>query len=245
MSKVKLHLSGSKNQLEQELLRFCCPEALKKIEIVEPLEYQQGLVWTSSGLKYRPQNPLHNDIFFNFDEYFSKWKSQGLSRSKSLLLKSLKGDRKILDGTCGTGKDCSQLLYFGCQVSAYERNISVYLLLLSAIHLSTNPLVKQLKLFFGDVFELAQIKKHDVEVFYFDPMFSHEKSIKSLPRKEMQVFHYLVGENPDASEAKKLSEALSFAPKVLVKRAIKQQPLWQAVDYQYLGKTTRLDAYKR
>jgi 16S rRNA (guanine1516-N2)-methyltransferase len=81
----------------------------------------------------------------------------------------------------------------------------------------------------------------DVDVIYFDPMYE-EANGKVSPRKEMRIFRSLVGKDIDALSV--FHQALGMKPKRLViKRPKFSLSLGAKPSVEYIGKSTRYDAY--
>ncbi len=137
------------------------------------------------------------------------------------------GPLNVLDATAGLGQDGFVLACLGCRVNLLERHPVVHALLEDGL--------QRLRVGLGDCAEesgdvggrltlchdsLLQWTSwtlgDDTDVIYLDPMFPEQRR-KSLVRKEMQVFHALVGEDADGGEL--LQRALQ-APvsRVVVKR---------------------------
>lgn len=158
---------------------------------------------------------------------------------------------KVLDATAGLGGDAFVLASLGCEVTMLERHPVVRWLLADGL--------AQAKSFAdeGDA-ELAVIlqRMHLVEtdsseylsescepdVVYVDPMFP-VRAKRALVKKEMRVFHALVGADPDS--AKLLPLALEKARyRVVVKRPRIAPYLDESKpSYELTGKSNRYDIY--
>ena len=138
-----------------------------------------------------------------------------------------KGYVQIIDATAGLLQDAIVLARLGGQVRAIERHPMVAKSLAEALQRgqqemsasgdSMAPWLSNIRLIQGDSREvLARLQESEwPDVIYLDPMFKHTKS-KSLPRKEMQVFRQLVGEDLDFPDL--LAKARSCAKfRVVVK----------------------------
>ena len=136
---------------------------------------------------------------FDFQDIYSYHKRQNYALSKEPLAKALgiKGSaekRVIWDATCGTGKDSLLIHFFGANLTSFERNPSVYLLLKDALR--RYPI--NFNLIFGDASKLP-ISDIRPEVIYYDPMYPAKKK-SALARKEMRIFKDMVGEDLDSGE---------------------------------------------
>lgn len=159
----------------------------------------------------------------------------------------------ILDCTAGQGGDAFVLADLGCRVEMLERSPIAHLLLDDAL-LRGREWAKQegdetlLQVFNGmylraeDAHGYLANTTHKYDVVYLDPMFPERKK-SALIKKEMRVFHELVGRDDDADEL--LAAAQHIATyRVVVKRP-KIAPFLAglAPSYQLLGKSTRFDIY--
>lgn len=182
------------------------------------------------------------EMCFNFEEIYSYHQRQKYALSKEPLAKALaiKGageKRSIWDTTCGTGKDSLLIHYFGAELTSFERNPAVYLLLKDALR--RYPM--DFHLVFGDASKINSSMDRP-EVIYYDPMYPSKKK-SALPRKEMRIFKEMVGEDLDASDF--LEWALTTATeRVVVKRSLEAAPIKEKPTASYTGKSTRYDMYK-
>ncbi|PSJ45233.1 16S rRNA methyltransferase [Zobellella endophytica] len=126
----------------------------------------------------------------------------------------------VVDGTAGLGRDAFVLASLGCVVTLCERHPVVHALLADGLRRAAlDPeiggwVAERLRLLpFG--LTLADIGE-EPDVVYLDPMFPHKKK-SALVKKEMRVFHSLVGPDEDADAL--LPRALDLArARVVVKR---------------------------
>ncbi|OYD24321.1 class I SAM-dependent methyltransferase [Oceanimonas baumannii] len=126
----------------------------------------------------------------------------------------------VVDGTAGLGRDAFVLASLGCTVTLCERHPVVHALLQDGLRRAAadteiGPWVRErLQLLpFGHT--LGDIARQP-DVVYLDPMFPHKKKT-ALVKKEMRVFHSLVGADEDADAL--LAPALELArARVVVKR---------------------------
>jgi len=153
----------------------------------------------------------------------------------------------ILDLTAGLGRDAFVLASLGCQVTMIERNPIIAVLLADGLRRAAEDpeigawVLERLDLVQSDA--SAYLANSPVaDVIYLDPMFPERKKSAQV-KKEMQIFHDIVGDDEDAATL--LEQARSIARKrVVVKRprlagALGQQKASACVT----GKTTRFDIY--
>lgn len=161
-------------------------------------------------------------------------------------------DLKILDCTTGLAQDCLTLAASGAHVQPLERNPVVFRMLLEAFTDEGHP--KQvsdaltrcqppLNMDASDF--LQQMHTQPWDVIYIDPMFSGYRR-KALPKKSMQLFAQLCGEDRDADAL--FACALQKAEKrVVVKRAPHAPALatdtGREPDHQIKGNRSRFDIY--
>lgn len=155
-----------------------------------------------------------------------------LARALGLIKKTCS---RVIDASCGTGKDSLQVWQTGIPVLAFERHPLVYALLWDALRRHPLP---NFELRFGD----ASLEKFlPGDAIMFDPMFEQVEKKKSLARKEMQLFKNFVGLDHDQEEAfRRLIQ--SGAGRVVVKRPlrIKSEVI---PNHSFEGKTIRFDVY--
>lgn len=169
-------------------------------------------------------------------------KAIGLNKHKNL---------SILDATAGLGGDAFVLASLGCDVTMLERALPVYLLLNDGLHRaksSDDPQVQEIVSRMTLLHTAAQDYFQSIDadskpdVIYLDPMFP-QRGKSAKVKKEMTLFHGLVGKDEDAGIL--LQSALSLAEKrVAVKRPRRAGHLTGIEPaFQIIGKSTRYDIY--
>lgn len=156
----------------------------------------------------------------------------------------------VVDATAGWGRDSAVLAALGCEVTMVERHPVVAALLedgLARASTSTHPEVgrflPRLRLVQADAAAwLDGCRDHAPDVVLLDPMFP-EREGSAAVRKEMVMFHHLVGEDADAGRL--LDAALSVARhRVVVKRPSFAPAIpGREVDFRIEGRSTRFDIY--
>jgi len=171
---------------------------------------------------------------------------RGQSIAKACGLKS-GNTPTILDLTAGLGRDAFVLASLGCQVTMVERNPIIAVLLADGLRRATEDpeigawVSERLHLVQSDASAYLN-SSPEADVIYLDPMFPERKKSAQV-KKEMQIFHDIVGDDEDA--AMLLEQARGIArQRVVVKRprlawALGQQKAPACVT----GKTTRFDIY--
>ncbi|MGJ8654288.1 MAG: class I SAM-dependent methyltransferase [Opitutaceae bacterium] len=161
---------------------------------------------------------------------------------------------KVLDATAGLGGDAFVLASLGCEVTMLERHPVVRWLLADGLTQAKHyaekedpelgAILQRMHLVEADSFEYLSERSHEnaPDVVYVDPMFP-VRAKRALVKKEMRVFHALVGEDPDS--AKLLPAALEKARyRVVVKRPRIAPFLDQSKpSYELAGKSNRYDIY--
>ena len=152
-----------------------------------------------------------------------------------------------IDATAGMGEDSLLLAAYGFEVTLFEQNPVVAVLLKDAIRRAKkHPILKEIVCRMhpveGD--SIAAMKKmvDPVDLIYLDPMFpGREKS--GLIHKKMQLIQKL--ESPCAEEEDLFFAAKSLNPKrIIVKRPQKAPNLaGQKPNYSIPGKAIRYDCY--
>ncbi|MCY4524519.1 MAG: class I SAM-dependent methyltransferase [Halobacteriovoraceae bacterium] len=164
--------------------------------------------------------------------------------ARALGLKNLAG-KKVLDATCGSGKDSLLFLFFGLSVHAYERNLFLAQLIEDALQKGNADFVlgKVLreKFFFhrGDCREFS----HEIiyDVIYYDPMYEEKR--KTLPRKEMQIIKNIVKDDENHDCKAFFEWSIGKSRRLVVKRPLRGRTLFGNPHMTYKGKSTRYDVY--
>lgn len=161
--------------------------------------------------------------------------------------KSEKEGRKAIDATAGMGEDAFLLAAQGYEVTLYEQNPVVAVLLKDALRRAKkHPILKEIavrmKLVEGDSVECMSKLLDPVDVIYLDPMFpARQKS--SLINKKLQLIQKL--EPPCSEETDLFDVAIKATPeKIIVKRPLKSEFLaGRKPSYTLNGKAIRYDCY--
>jgi 16S rRNA (guanine1516-N2)-methyltransferase len=160
----------------------------------------------------------------------------------------------VLDATAGLGTDAFVLASLGCRVRLLERVPALRDLLVDALNRARHEsasadsglaeAIARMHLAGGDAlgYLSALSPEQRPEVIYLDPMFPERKKSANV-KKEMQVFHCLVGPDADAPEV--LAVALEQArQRVVVKRPRLAEPLGgRPPDHMLPGVRNRFDLY--
>lgn len=153
----------------------------------------------------------------------------------------------ILDATAGLAQDAFVLASLGCRVTLLERSPIIAELISAALHESEGSdiedITSRMKLLSVNALEwLGQQNEKVADVIYLDPMYPHRDK-SALVKKEMRLFHTLVGETSDDAELLRL--ALEKARyRVVVKRPRKGIKVnGPAPAHEIVGKSCRYDIY--
>lgn len=168
----------------------------------------------------------------------------------------LKGGKfpSVIDATAGLGVDAFVLASMGCRVTMLERVPAVSALLQDGLERSRDyasrhdvklkSILSQMQLVRADAGEyLDQLGEEDFpDVIFLDPMFPERKKSAAV-KKEMQIFHKLIGPDDDAGRI--LESALARArERVVVKRPrVAPRLTGRAPSHVIEGKRNRYDVY--
>lgn len=159
----------------------------------------------------------------------------------------------VLDATAGLGKDAFVLACLGCNVAMMERSPVAFALLEDGLRRARQfaeaedadllGILNRMTLCPGDSIAYLQGKDAPVaEVIYLDPMFP-ERQKQAAVKKDMQAFHTVIGQDPDA-EALFAASLGKAEYRVVVKRPrIAPQIAGAAPAYALQGKSSRYDIY--
>lgn len=171
-------------------------------------------------------------------------KSQPLARALGI-----KGAARpfVIDATAGLGVDAFVMAAYGCRVRALERSPEVAALLADGFErLSRNDEFAELSMRLSfehanSIEVLASLSDADrPDVIYLDPMYPEEGRSKSaLPKKGMQMFRRLIGEDQDVDSLIAIAREKA-RDRVVIKRPLYAPPI-AGVAHSFEGKTARFD----
>lgn len=161
--------------------------------------------------------------------------------------KSDKPGRKAIDATAGMGEDAFLLAAQGYEVTLFEQNPVIAVLLKDALrrakkHPVLKDIASRMNLVQDNSVEGMSKLLDPVDVIYLDPMFpARQKS--SLINKKLQLIQKL--EPPCSEETDLFDAAISASPsKIIVKRPLKSEFLaGRKSSYTLNGKAIRYDCY--
>ena len=160
----------------------------------------------------------------------------------------------VFDATAGLGVDAFIMAAYGCRVRAFERSPEVFQLLEDGYQRlrahegdeRLSEIASRLSFEHGNAVEILRaLPPSDApDIVYLDPMYPEEGRSKSaLPKKGMQMFRRLIGEDQD------VNELLAAARAAARERVVVKRPLYAAqgdgVAHSFEGKTARFDMYLR
>lgn len=235
---VCLEKGGARDMAEAFSRRTNTPISEKPGEHLTVLFNSKGVSLTGYGLAYQGdfENMLHRVTN-------GRLQHEMLVRAS----KSEKPGRKAIDATAGMGEDGFLLAAQGYEVTLYEQNPVIAVLLKDALRRAKkHPVLKEIaarmKLTEGNSVELMPALLDPVDVIYLDPMFpARQKS--SLINKKLQLIQKL--EPPCSQETDLFDAAISADPdKIIVKRPLKSEFLaGRKPSYTLSGKAILYDCY--
>ena len=154
---------------------------------------------------------------------------------------------KGIDATAGMGEDAFLLAACGYEMTLYEQNPVVAVLLKDALRRAKkNPklkdIVSRMQLVEGNSVDELKSRVDDIDLIYLDPMFPKRKK-SALIKKKFQLLQKL--ETPCENEEELLEAAFSAAPrKIVIKRPAKGEYLaGKKPSYIIDGKSVRYDVF--
>lgn len=151
---------------------------------------------------------------------------------------------RIVDLTCGEGRDALQLLLMGYQVRAYERVPLIAGFFLINLYLLSQKMDLPLEHFeyiIGDWKDDKSLIADD-HLFYYDPMFIPEKR-KALPRGTIQLFESLGNDQDQTDRATWLYH--NIKGRLVIKRQPRIAPIIPKKTFEINSKLVRFDVYER
>ncbi len=251
---IQLYCPKPKNELNLNLLAEC--EQIDWIDRIGKPSDRPFLIIDEGHLGLAdPSWPKILPVFVDFQSAASTHRrlhggGAGQAVAKAVGLNK-KRDLSVWDGTAGLARDSFVLASLGAQVTLFERNPVVYLLLkngfdnLSLTGDSELMVIHQrLQLYSGSFLEHPQTDTAPPDVIYLDPMFP-ERQKSAKVKKDMALFHDIVGADEDADSL--LAPALDLATfRVVVKRPKQAPPLaGRKPSTELVGKSNRFDIYTK
>ena len=167
---------------------------------------------------------------------------------ESLIKKAIgknKAQLKIFDATAGSLIDTIIFLKLGHKVVACEQSKILYRLLNDAILRAKKEYDFFDNLSFINSDSAVIIDSYlDSDIFYFDPMFEEVKQNTKRSGTLQKIGNVLSFEKLEDTSAQIFDHMLKKKyKKVIVKRPIKSNPLYEKINYQVKGKAIRYDIY--
>ena len=235
---VCLEKGGQKDMAEAFARRIGAEISEKPGPKLTILFHAKGVSLTGYGLSYQGdfENMLHRV-------------TNGRLQHEMLVraAKSDKPGRKAIDATAGMGEDAFLLAAQGYEVTLFEQNPVIVVLLKDALrrakkHPVLKDIASRMNLVQDNSVEGMSKLLDPVDVIYLDPMFpARQKS--SLINKKLQLIQKL--EPPCSEETDLFYAAISASPsKIIVKRPLKSEFLaGRKPSYTLNGKAIRYDCY--
>ena len=167
---------------------------------------------------------------------------------ESLIKKAIgknKAQLKIFDATAGSLIDTIIFLKLGHKVVACEQSKILFRLLNDAILRAKKEydFFDNLSFINSDSAEIID-SYLDSDIFYFDPMFEEVKQNTKRSGTLQKIGNVLSFEKLEDTSAQIFDHMLKKKyKKVIVKRPIKSNPLYEKINYQVKGKAIRYDVY--
>ena len=259
-AKKRLHRIIDVTQIE-----ICCA-APDRIEEAQSLADQLGaplsdpcdaqaylLTLTDSRIELRaPQELGFSPLYVSFNEghaahrlRFGGGRGQAIARACGL---KSGNTPSVFDLTAGLGRDAFVLASLGCNVTMIERNPVIAVLLEDGLRRARQDseigqwVAERLSLVHAPAERWLDQTTETPDVIYLDPMFPERKKSAQV-KKEMQIFHDIVGEDEDADALLSLATGVALQ-RVVVKRPRHAPPLAGHKAPAYIeGKSTRFDIY--
>jgi 16S rRNA (guanine1516-N2)-methyltransferase len=199
------------------------------------------------------ENILHYKISDEESLGFDFLKGRLFNRLKrieheSLIKKAIgknKAQLKIFDATAGSLIDTIIFLKLGHEVVACEQSKILYRLLDDAILRAKNEynFFENLSFINSDSAKIID-SYSDSDIFYFDPMFKDIKQHTKRSGTLQKIGNALSLERLEDTSEQIFNQMLKKKyKKIIVKRPIKSNPLYEKINYQVKGKAIRYDIY--
>ena len=241
---IAIQFSSKELQIRAEMLA-----QILHIPIAEESsDYDYLLYLTPSYLGLKKTNSRSKPLYVDFLSPSMQYRQRHASIKNERLARALglKKDTSplIIDATGGLGRDSFILASLGFNIILLERSPIIYALLLDGIERAKLylPAMQRFTLIHTNALTWLPQQTIKPDIIYLDPMFEERKN-SALPKKEMLIFHDIVGDDKDAGTL--LTTALTCAKsRVVVKRPQLAQPLNKIIPaYSLNGNSCRFDIY--
>jgi 16S rRNA (guanine1516-N2)-methyltransferase len=206
------------------------------------------LLLTPNYLAIQQPGEKKTPFYIDFLSAATRYRQKNLSvrnenLARALGLKNHKPN-KIIDATAG--RDSFIIASLGFPVELIERSPLIHVLLAdalarAALDPSMTTIINRMHLIYGNTHTLLPTLPR-ADIIYLDPMFP-KRTKSAQVKKDMQLFHNLVGQDLDADEL--LTQALTCADKRVVVKRPKLAPHLAnlAPNYSVKGNSSRFDIY--
>ncbi len=200
-------------------------------------------------LQYTREKSL--PLFVDFVSGKMQYRRQNLSLRREALARALglksHTQPRIVDATAGLARDSFVIAALGFHVQMIERSPIIHALVSDGIqralqHVETLKIAERMHLIQDNAIAWLQNLMVKPAIIYLDPMFPERKK-SALSKKEMRIFHAIVGDDLDA-EALLQTALTCAAERVVVKRPRLAIPLAGIKpSFTHLGSSSRFDIY--
>ena len=198
----------------------------KQLQLPFTDEADYLLLLTTDYLGIKISGKKSADLYVDFVSGKMNYRRQNLSLRREALARALglKNNTKqdmIVDATAGLARDSFIIAALGFQVKLIERSPIIFALVNDGIERAAKnaeiaPIVKRMHLIQDNAISYLKNTQEKPDIIYLDPMFPERKK-SALSKKEMRLFHDIVGDDIDSDQL--LETALACASKrVVVKR---------------------------
>jgi len=206
---------------------------------------EEGFFYINNILHYRISDKESLSFDFLKGRLFNRLKR---IEHESLIKKAIGKNKvklKIFDATAGSLIDSIIFLKLGHRVVACEQSKILYRLLDDAILRAKNEYNFFENLSFINSDSAKIVDYHlDSDIFYFDPMFKDIKQNVKRSGTLQKIGNVLSLERLEDTSQQIFNQMLKKKyKKIIVKRPIKSNPLYEKINYQVKGKAIRYDIY--
>lgn len=209
---------------------------------------------TGLALVWYPQlengPPASKPIKFKLDFVEALQRVRSLPAPKQGALNQAIGKRtkRVIDATGGWGNDAMLLAMQGYQVTIFEREPLMGILLMEAFGRLKNYVSAesvQLKIpevHIGDATEFLSISHFPADCVYLDPMFPPKRKKSAAASKYMQLLQQLLGQDSGAEHLVPCFLRMGY-PRIVVKRPDHARALHEPFNEQFSSKLVHYDVY--
>lgn len=246
------------NQAEPSALaNYCSGQLNIPVQVQKPIQCAYIVEFSNEGVQLHAcEQVIYKPLMLDFTQGGAAHRRKFGGGAGQMIAKAIgisgKINPHVFDATAGLGGDGFVLACLGCKVTLMERSPIAYVLLADALARAQSfaekfdvellQILQRIELLPGNSIDHLKSYARHYPVIYLDPMFPERQKTAAV-KKEMQLFHALIGKDDDSADLFACAMAKAWC-RVVVKRPRLAPALSDArVGLSLEGKSCRFDIY--